>query len=507
MNTNKIIVVGGGSAGWMTAATLIKAYPEKDITLIESPQVPTVGVGESTVGGIKNWTTFLGIDDKEFLEATDGSYKLSIKFTDFYKKGEAFHYPFGDVYTDHPNDWWFKKIARPDTPYSNYSECMYPQMALVNQNKLGYNEDNDIPFEFHKDTAYHFDATKFALWLKDNYCLPRGVKHVQEKIEDIEYDEDGICSLNGKYMADLFIDCTGFASILMGKTLKEPFEDASDLLPNDSAWATRMPYIDKKSELVPYTNCTAIDNGWVWNIPLWSRVGTGYVYSSKFISDQEALEEFKNYLGPRSKGLEFKKIKMRQGIHSRLWVKNVCTIGLSAGFIEPLESNGLWTTHEFLMKLVHALRKGAVSQWDKDNYTFVCKRVFRNFLEFVKLHYALSSREDTPYWKSNANQNWCPSLLNFEQENMNGLKAYADNISKYNNVTDGGAHCIGAGMHNSTATLHSLMYHQHKSESKILEECEASVSKVDLRSKKWYKEVEHYESLHDFLLRNIYTNP
>lgn len=506
MNTDRIIIVGGGSAGWMTAATLIKAYPNKDITLIESPNVPTVGVGESTVGGIKNWTTFLGIDDKEFMAATDGSYKLSIKFTDFYKKGEAFHYPFGDVHTDHPNDWWFKKIARPNTPYSDYSDCMYPQMALVNQNKLGYNEQDEIPFSFKKDTAYHFDATKFGLWLKDNYCVPRGVKHLLENVDTIEQGAEGVQSLNGKHTADLFIDCTGFAAILMGKTLKEPFEDSSDMLPNDSAWATRMPYLDKDKELVAYTNCTAIDNGWVWNIPLWSRIGTGYVYSSKFVSDEEALEEFKAHLGSRSEGLEFKNIKMRQGIHSRLWVKNVCTIGLSAGFIEPLESNGLWTTHEFLMKLVHTLRKGTVSQWDRDNYTFACRRVFRNFLEFVELHYALSAREDTPYWKNNSNKEWCPSLLSFEQENVNGLKNYADSISEYVNNIRGGSHCIGAGMHSSTATLHSLMYHQHKSKKEVLKECEEVVDKLDSRKNEWAENVKHYESLYRFLKRNIYKD-
>ena len=507
METNKIIIVGGGSAGWMTAATLIKAYPTKDITLIESPDVPTIGVGESTVAGIKTWTAFLGIDDREFLAATDGTYKLSIKFTDFYKKGEAFHYPFGDVYTDHPNDWWFKKIARPDTEYNDYPTCMYPQMALVNQNKIGYNEESDIPFNFGRDTAYHFDATKFAIWLRDNYCTPRGVKHILENVDTIEQGEEGIRSLNNKYTADLFIDCTGFASILLGKTLKEPFDDSSDTLPNDSAWATRIPYIDKEKELVAYTNCTAINAGWVWTIPLWSRIGTGYVYSSKFISDEDALEEFKKHLGSRADKAEFRNIKMKQGIHRRLWVKNVCAIGLSAGFIEPLESNGLWTTHEFIMNLVYTIRKGSVSQWDKDNHTFVCKRMFRNFLEFVELHYALSSREDTPYWRNISEKEWCPSLLNFDQEAVNGHKYYADNVSEFINDVRGGSHCIGAGMHNSTTTLHSLMYHQHKKEEEVIADCESVACKLDSRKKEWAEKVGHYESSYRFLKRNIYIDP
>ena len=155
-SVDKIMIVGGGSAGWMTAATLIKTFPNKKITLIESPNIPTVGVGESTIGGIKLWTSYLGIDDKEFLKHTDGSYKLSIKFTDF-KLGEGFHYPFGDTHIEdthsHLNDWWFKKWFYPETPQTDYADCIFPQMALVNQNKISYNENNNIPFNFHRHSA------------------------------------------------------------------------------------------------------------------------------------------------------------------------------------------------------------------------------------------------------------------------------------------------------------------------------------------------------------------
>ena len=142
----------------------------------------------------------------------------------------------------------------------------------------------------------------------------------------------------------MYIDCTGFKSLLLDKTLKEPFESYADLLPNDSAWATKLNYKNKEKELVSYTNCTAIENGWVWNIPLWSRIGTGYVYSSKFVDDETALKQFKKHLN--NEDIEAHNIKMRVGIHNRLWVKNVVAIGLSAGFIEPLESNGLFTVHE-----------------------------------------------------------------------------------------------------------------------------------------------------------------
>jgi hypothetical protein len=504
-NINKIIIVGGGSAGWMTASTLIKAYPEKEIILIESPNVPTVGVGESTVGGIKFWSKFLGIDDKEFMSATDASYKLSIKFTDFYKKGEAFHYPFGVPTSDHPNDWWFKKIHKPETEYSDYADCMYPQMALVNQNKLGYNENSDIPFNFHKDVAFHFDATKFGSWLKDNYCIPRGVKHIKEEIISIEQDDNGISLLNGKYTADLYVDCTGFKSLLLGETLKEPFENFDDILPNNSAWATHIPYKNKERELVSYTNCTAIENGWVWNIPLWSHIGTGYVYSNKFTTDEEALQQFKNHLNTNTDDLEFKKIKMKTGSHKRLWVKNVVSIGLSAGFIEPLESNGLYTTHEFLMKLVYTLRKGCISQWDRDSYTFMCKELFQQFVEFVAMHYALSQRDDTEYWRSNLNKTWCPDLLNFNKTALYDMKSYAIDINNHVNNLVGGHHCIGAGMHNAPTSVYPLMFYQQKTEKEIVEGCKAITEKIDRRKEEWNQSISHYDSLYEFLKKHIHT--
>ncbi|SVE45067.1 uncharacterized protein METZ01_LOCUS497921, partial [marine metagenome] len=158
----------------MSASTLIKEFPEKKIALIESPEIATVGVGESTIGPIRNWSTYLGLEDKDFLKHTDGTYKLSIQFTDFYKKGETFHYPFGVPYVedtlDGLNDWWFKKFFYPETPYSDYATSYYPQMALVNQNKLSISTEGQFEdFYFFQDSAFHFDATKFGLWLRDNY--------------------------------------------------------------------------------------------------------------------------------------------------------------------------------------------------------------------------------------------------------------------------------------------------------------------------------------------------
>ena len=309
MKTNKIIIVGGGSAGWMAAATLKSQFPNKNITVIESSNIPTVGVGESTLGFINYWLDLLDIKDEDFMPHTDASYKLSIRFEDFYKKGDGgFHYPFGQVVendkTGRKELWFDKKFQNPHLPVTDYANWLYPNMALVNNNVLFKNEDKEIKdFDFKYHTAYHFDATKFGLWLKNNYCIPRGVNHILDDIITIEQNDDGIVSLNNTHKADMFIDCTGFKSMLLGQTLKENFNNYNHLLPNNKAWATRVPYKDKEKELQPYTNCTAIENGWVWNIPSWERIGTGYVYSDKYVSDEDALKEFKKHLD--SKGSDY----------------------------------------------------------------------------------------------------------------------------------------------------------------------------------------------------------
>ena len=410
MKTNDIIIVGGGSAGWMAAATLIKKFPQKNITLIESPNTPTVGVGESTIAHINNWLSLIGVKDEDFMPHTDASYKMSIRFEDFYKKGDGgFHYPFGVPYEKEClngfKTWIMKKVLYPETPFLDYAESMFPQMGLINNNTICKDSDEFPGFQFEQDVAYHFDATKFGIWLRDHFCVPKGVKHIVEDVISVETDDEGIKSLNKKYTADLFVDCTGFKSLLLGGALQEPFISYSDKLPNNKAWATRVPYKNKEKQLEPFTNCTAIENGWVWNIPSWKRIGTGYVYSDKYVTDEQALQEFKNHLdlkGHDYSNSEFKNISMRVGRHKRLFVKNVVAIGLSAGFIEPLESNGLYSTHEFLYTLVRTLNRGdqtSISQFDKDSYDSYCKSSFDQFADFVASHYAMSHREDTEYWR------------------------------------------------------------------------------------------------------------
>lgn len=463
----KIVIVGGGSAGWMTAAALVRAFPEKDIFVIESPDFSILGVGESTLGGINGYCKYLGIDEKDFMTHTDASFKMSIKFTDFYEKDAgAFHYPFGEPFVhnthDGMHDWFYKKYFYPDTPIEDFVRCYFPAAALFEQNKFALNKykqfDNYNP---DWDVAYHFDATKFGLWLKERYCTPRGVRLITDTVNNVNVDESGITSLDlqsgGRLTSDLYIDCTGFKSLLLGDALKEPFTSYADMLPNNRAWATRMPYKDKETELEPFTNSTALGHGWVWNIPSWERLGTGYVYSDKYISPDDAKEELKQHLMsdkmvcPRTRdevdAMQYKDIPMRIGIHQQTFVKNVVAIGLSAGFIEPLESNGLFSVHEFLFKLIKTLQRPAVTQWDRDVYNSACFGMWRNFAQFVAQHYALSIRDDTEYWKANAARTYSPEMPTCKPDTAVGFYALKED-KMFNGRTPsmGGITWISVGM-------------------------------------------------------------
>jgi len=525
---NKIVIVGGGSAGWMSASFLIKAFPNKEIVLVESPDYPIVGVGESTLGGIKAYCAFLDIDENDFLKHTDGSLKMSIKFTDFYQKNSgSFHYPFGrpnvDGTFDGLRDWLFlKSMHGDDVPVQDFARSYFPASALFEQNKFSENEykqfDNYNPVT---DVAYHFDATKFGQWLKNNYSIPRGVKHLLNTVTDVVVDESGVKCLvldsGEEVTADLFVDSTGWKSMLLGKALQVPFNPYSDMLPNNKAWATRVPYIDKEKELEPFTNCTALGNGWAWNIPLWSRLGTGYVFSDKFTTNEEALEEYKNYLCsdkmiiPRKReqvdNFEYKLIDMRVGIHEKIWEKNVVAIGLSAGFIEPLESNGLYTVHEFLFCLVKAMTREVTSQIDIDYFNFACINLYKGFAEFVSQHYLLSIRDDTDYWKDATNK----SNLNFLQKfdgnstsNYNFLfNAKYDN-TVLNNLS--GINYISVGMNYLTTDRIDVFKEIHYLGLPINDLENIYFPRLTAKKHKWGMAAAFAPTLYEYLKNKIYTD-
>jgi hypothetical protein len=522
---NKIVIVGGGSSGWISAAFLKKTFPEKEIVVIESPNVPTIGVGESTLADITNFREYLEIDEKEFMRATDASYKMSIKFNDFYNVDSGgFHYPFRAPHIyDTQNglsDWLEIKAFYPEIPNEDFVRCYFPHAALFENNKYTLNNDGAFGVWNPKsDVAYHMDATKFGSWLRDKYCLPLGVVLLRTEVENASMSEDGISHLilsNGDTIsADLYVDCTGFKSLLLGGYLKEPFTSYSDILPNNRSWAAQIQYEDKEKELEGFTNCTALKNGWAWNTPLWSRLGTGYVYSDKYISPEDAKEEFKQYLMsnkmavPRTRqqvdSLTYKDVYIKVGIHERTWVKNVVAIGLSAGFIEPLESNGLFSVFRFIAALSKSLLREEVSKLDRDVYNYAVKGMFDNFTEFVALHYALSVRRDTEYWTDVSKRTYSKTIENMEPSSLQGVFDL-QNRKMFTNIPDtlAGISYISVGMNyhffdRVTQKLNIVG-------NNIKPYVDSNLKLFNAKKSQWNKAAENAPSLNKYLEDNIYDN-
>lgn len=417
MKIKKVVIVGGGSSGWMTAAAFCRQFPEMEITLVESKDIKTIGVGESTLFGINQYLSLLDIEDKDWMPECDATYKVSISFTDFREKGSNFQYPFGNAAALNQMplglDCWpiLRQMDPEGNPIDKFAEFYNPVTYLAKLNRMTYNEDESIPaFDSLGDTAYHFDSAKFGLYLRDKICLPSGLQHVLGDVVDVVKKENGdvdyITTDSGsKLEGDLFIDCTGFKSLLLEQHMGSEFISYADTLPNDKALATKLEYDDPEVEMTNYTDCTAIENGWVWNIPLWDRIGSGYVYSSKFVDRDQALIEFKNHLKSKGKEIpedaEILDIDIKHGRHDKAWVKNVVGVGLAYGFIEPLESTGLLTTHENIYKLVRIIqrRNGFVSGVDRQMLNDHMHHVVDGFRAFLETHYQLSQRDDTEYWR------------------------------------------------------------------------------------------------------------
>ena len=425
---DKIIIVGGGSSGWMSAAALINAFPDKDITVIESPDFPTVGVGESTLQFIRPWMYSLGIKDESWMPYCNATYKVSIRFENWDGKGGHFHYPFGNpvLSNDYGLDLYNFARLKEDVPNNEWAEVFFPGALMAENNLL---VDKMQGWDIQKNSAYHFDASKFGQWLKNEYCIPRGVKLITDTVQEIDTDHNGIKCLhcyeaehraNQALTADLWIDCTGFKGLL-ADAIGMKFRDYSYGLINDSAWATQLP---ENQPNVYHTNCTTLENGWVWNIPTKERTGTGYVFSSRYVSDEQALEEFKKHL-KRDDELEFKLIKWKHGRREKFALKNVVTVGLSAGFIEPLESGGLFCTHEALKELIKVLQRGVFNGGDKNSFNYAIATRFDDFAAFVTMHYQYATRNDTPYWQD---------AHKFKLKNNNTLASFWENMHRDNEV-------------------------------------------------------------------------
>ncbi|WDQ17121.1 tryptophan halogenase family protein [Rhodopirellula sp. P2] len=409
-----LVVVGGGTAGWMSAATL-KRRLKCRVTVVESARVPPIGVGEATIPAIVDWIENMGIDEDDFIRRTGATYKLAIRFDHWVTPQHRYWHPFGICGS--PIDGvdlihtWQRGVHQgwlpADSKYTDYSF----QRELC---ELGRGPRAPGQPSLAHNYAFHLDAGKLAAFLQE-VAVSEGVQHVVADVRGAIRDERGniqSLSLDGQtaVAGDLFIDCSGFASVLIEQEMQSEWIDWSEQLICDRAVTLRRsrnePGNDAQPaiELPPFTISTGMNAGWSWQIPLHENTGCGYVFSSAHISDEDARDELIDLVGGDAETAETRTVPMRVGMRPTSWVGNCVSIGLSAGFVEPLESTGIFLVQRALDELVDCL-PAAVSTcvFDKrscDTQAFHARmtEVYAQVRDFVLMHYVVSQRRDTAFW-------------------------------------------------------------------------------------------------------------
>ncbi|MDJ0820509.1 MAG: tryptophan 7-halogenase [Paracoccaceae bacterium] len=399
-----VTIVGGGTAGWLAAVLLRRVLDAHvDITLIESPNIPTVGVGEATVPNMPQTLKMLGIPDQEFFKTCNASFKLGVVFSNWNvdKNGDFISYinPFSSAPPLQGHDWagYYRSYGAGQRDYvQSYSPMMDMVTACKGPRMLNLPK-NDSRMAY----AFHLDAVKFAGLLRD-IGVKRGIRHILDDVEGVELNDAGYVAAvqlkeRGRHAVELVVDCTGFRSLILGDALKEPFVSYSKYLGNDRAMAVQIPHPDP-DKLEPATRSTALGAGWSWRVPLFNRIGTGYVFSSSHRTDDEARDEFLAHLGPAGKDAEPRIIPMRIGRARQAWVKNCVAIGLSGGFIEPLESTAIHMIDMGVRWLATHFPDKDYAEPLRKQYNKTVDGLYNEVRDFICLHYALNNRTDSQYW-------------------------------------------------------------------------------------------------------------
>ncbi|MDI7775566.1 tryptophan 7-halogenase [Asticcacaulis sp. EMRT-3] len=418
----EILIAGGGTAGWLTAAYLAKVYGNgagcPRITLVESPDIGTIGVGEGTFPTLRITLQTLGIDESEFMREADATFKQGVKFIDWLhtpKDGQHSYYlhPFDAPYPTEGAGlmpYWLLQDPKTRLPYA---EAVAFQCAAAHKHRAPKTLA-DGSYGHRLNYAYHFDAARFAALLTRR-AKDLGVRHLQGRIEDVRLHSDGaIASVttaeHGELEADFFVDCTGFRARLIGDALKAPFVSVGRHLLTDRAVALQAPYATPDAPIPSFTLSTAHEAGWTWDIGLGNRRGIGYVYSSQHSSDERAVEVLKNYIGAAARDLEPRVIRFKAGYRTTPWVKNCVAIGLSGSFFEPLEATGILLIEVAISYLVDFLPRSGPIDAAARQFNALMDARCQSVLNFLKLHYCLSQREE-PFWRDNADPASLPDHL------------------------------------------------------------------------------------------------
>jgi tryptophan halogenase len=398
-----VVIVGGGTAGWMAAASLQQHFSNTplEITLIESSKIDTVGVGEATIPTIRRFYRALGMSDVDVLRATQGTCKLGIQFNDWHSHGSSFIHPFGlfgqDVRNIGFHHFWLKLRQMGDmTPMGDYSLGT----ALAVNNKFQPPAPQPPSSLSVFDWALHFDASLFAKHMRQ-FATSKGCRHIDGMITEVQQrPDDGFIESvrlddGTEVRGDLFIDCSGFHGLLIDKTLDVGYEDWSDWLFCDGAWVVQTSNV---GPLTPYTRVNARDAGWQWRIPLQTRTGNGYVFSSRFVDDDTARETLlANVEGELL--TEPRKIPFRPGRRTQAWSKNCIALGLASGFLEPLESTSIALIETAIERIKMLFPDRNFHQAVIDEFNEVSALEMERVRDFIILHYKATAREDTEFWR------------------------------------------------------------------------------------------------------------
>ena len=398
----KVVVLGGGTAGWMSAAALAKLLGDLvEVELVESQDIGIVGVGEATLPHIRGFVERLGIDEAAFIKATHATYKLGIDFRDFGRIGESYVHPFGSFGEEFAgvgfHHYWLELQRQGRaSPLGHYSLAVEASLS----NKFRPPAD-DTSLASTYGYAYQFDATLFGPFMRE-FGLGIGVRRTEGKVVEVRQDpangnvttlvlEDGR-TIDG----DLFVDCSGFRSLLLGQTLGEEWEDWSPWLPCDRAAAMPCAYV--RDEIEPYTQVIGMPGGWRWRIPLQHRVGNGYVFASAFLSEDEACAR----IAAAAEGeplADPRVLRFRAGRRSRSWSHNVIAVGLSSGFLEPLESTSIYLAQMAITYLIELFPVGGlIDPADRDEFNRLVDMEYDRVRDFLILHYHATVRDDSEFW-------------------------------------------------------------------------------------------------------------